>query len=89
MLARTTNSYNFEPLPLASCALSFHPVIRLAGQEQRQYRRHAERLVILRALTAMRASRELRQARAKEVERRFRCVPRIAKGLKAKQTDLT
>lgn len=46
--------------------------VLLCVREQRQYRRHVERLVIVRALMARRVSREKREARAKEVERRFR-----------------
>ncbi|CAM9269484.1 unnamed protein product [Ectocarpus sp. 4 AP-2014] len=39
--------------------------------QQRQYRRHRERMVILTALLAIRASREKKEERAREVERRF------------------
>ncbi|CAM9357249.1 unnamed protein product, partial [Ectocarpus sp. 12 AP-2014] len=39
--------------------------------QQRQYRRHRERIVIVTALLAMRASREKKEEKAREVERRF------------------
>ncbi|CAM9467775.1 unnamed protein product [Ectocarpus fasciculatus] len=42
--------------------------------QQRQYRRYRERMVILGALLAMRASRERKEERAREVERRFRAL---------------
>lgn len=69
-------SQNLAPPCSARCR--HHPCLmfmNFCARAQRQYRRHAERLVILRALTAMRVSRELKEARAKEVERRFRYIP--------------
>ncbi|CAM9719035.1 unnamed protein product, partial [Scytosiphon promiscuus] len=39
-----------------------------------QYRRHRERLVIVQALLAIRISRDHKEARAKEIERRFRAL---------------
>eukprot|EP00752_Nemacystus_decipiens_P005087 g4616.t1 len=63
----------------------------LVTRIQRQYRRHKERLVILRALMAMRVSREMREARAKEVERRFRALEeeRLRGGAGGRDVDIS